>query len=54
MALVRNLGKTDRRLRIFIGTLLCAGGFLMRANLAWALGLAAGGIVVAVEGMLGH
>jgi hypothetical protein len=54
MALVRNLGRTDQMLRILIGTLLCAGAFLMRANLAWALGLAAMGIVVAVEGMLGH
>ena len=54
MALVRNLGNTDRRLRILIGALLCVAAFLVRAHLLGALALAAAGIILAVEGMLGH
>ncbi|HUU13584.1 MAG TPA: YgaP-like transmembrane domain [Terriglobia bacterium] len=53
MALVRNLGNTDRRLRIQIGALLCVVAFLVRAHLLGALALAAG-IILAIEGMLGH
>ena len=54
MALVRNLGRTDRGLRILIGALLCLGAFLVRAHLLGALALAAVGMILAVEGMLGH
>jgi predicted membrane-bound mannosyltransferase len=54
MALVRNLGKTDRTLRILIGALLCVAAFLVRAHIVGALVLAAAGIIIAVEGIVGH
>jgi hypothetical protein len=54
MALVRNLGKIDRSLRILIGALLCVAAFLVRAHALGALALATAGIILAVEGMLGH
>ena len=54
MALVRNLGNTDRALRVLIGALLCVAAYLVRAHLAGALALAAVGIILAVEGLLGH
>ena len=54
MALVRNLGNADRSLRILIGALLCVAAFLIREHLVSALALAALGVILAVEGTLGH
>lgn len=54
MSLIRNLGKTDRTLRILIGALLCIAAFLVRAQILGALVLAAVGIILAAEGIVGH
>jgi hypothetical protein len=54
MALVRNLGNRDRTLRILIGVFLCVGALLVRAHMMGALLLAAVGIILGVEGVVGH
>ncbi len=54
MALVRNVGRTDRTLRVLAGVLMCAGAFLVRAHPAGAVALAAAGVILTVEGLLGH
>ena len=54
MAVVCNLGRTDRALRIVLGIALCGAAGLARAPLYGMLLLALAGAVVLVEGILGH
>jgi predicted membrane-bound mannosyltransferase len=54
VALARNLGKTDRVLRVLTGALLCIAAFLLRAHHLGALALTATGIILAIEGLLAH
>ncbi len=54
MALVENVGAVDRILRVVLGALAVAGAVLLRAHLLGALVLAIAGLVIAVEGAIGH
>ena len=54
MAVACNLGRTDRALRIALGIELGGAAGLARAPLYGTLLLAVAGMVVLVEGILGH
>ncbi len=54
MALVRNLSQTDRTLRVLIGVLLGIGGVLVRSHILGAIVLGLTGVVILVEGAIGH
>ncbi len=54
MALVRNLSLTDRALRVLIGALLGVVGVLARTHILGAIVLGLTGVVILVEGAIGH
>ena len=49
-----NLGRTDRMLRIVIGFVLAATGIGIRDHLYAAIPLGLTGLVILIEGALGH
>ncbi len=54
MALACNLSRTDRTLRILMGAILGLWAVLIRAHLYGAIFLGLAGLVILVEGAVGH
>lgn len=54
MALIRNVGDLDRALRVLMGAVMGGGAWWLRHHLVGAILLAVAGLVVMVEGALGH